>query len=158
MSRFARRILFASVIALHAVVSLCGQCLHEFAGSSHQLGMASKAHGPEDPARSPRDSADNCLICHFVAQGQLPVECCSQISVSRSLSFRLLPFLPPVSSTPISRQARALPRYPFKANCREIDAMSASPGHGGLMRSAGLFSRALTSRLSRRAALQLQAS
>ena len=82
MSRFARRILFASVIALHAVVSLCGQCLHEFAGSSHQLGMTSKAHGPEDPARSPRDSADNCLICHFVAQGQLPVECCSQISIS----------------------------------------------------------------------------
>ena len=81
MSRFARRILFASVIALHAVVSLCGQCLHEFAGSSHQLGVASKSHGPEDPARSPRDSGDNCLICQFVAQGQLPVECCSQISV-----------------------------------------------------------------------------
>ena len=82
MYRFAQRILFASVIALHAVVSLCGQCLHEFAGSSHQLGMASKAQGPEDAAQSPRDSADNCLICQFVAQGQLPVECCSQISVS----------------------------------------------------------------------------
>jgi hypothetical protein len=80
MSRFARHILFASVIALHAVVSLCGQCLHEFAGSSHQLGLASKTHGPDDAARSPRDSADNCLICHFVAQGQLPVECGSQIS------------------------------------------------------------------------------
>jgi hypothetical protein len=82
MLRFARRILFASVIAVHAVVSLCGQCLHEFAGSSHQLGVASKADGPEDAGRSPADSADNCLICHFVAQGQLPVECCSQISVS----------------------------------------------------------------------------
>jgi hypothetical protein len=80
MSRFARHILFASVIALHAVVSLCGPCLHEFAGSSHQLGLSSKAHGPDDPAQLPRDSGDNCLICHFVAQGQLPVEGCSQVS------------------------------------------------------------------------------
>jgi hypothetical protein len=80
MSRFVRQILFASVIALHAVVSLCGPCLHEFAGSSHQLGLTSKTHGPDDPARSPRDSGDNCLICHFVTQGQLPVEGCSQVA------------------------------------------------------------------------------
>ena len=81
MSRFARHILFASVIALHAVVSVCGQCLHEFAGSSHHFGLASKVNGPEDAAGSPRDSADNCVICHFVAQGQLPVESRPQISV-----------------------------------------------------------------------------
>ena len=71
MSRFARHTLFASVIALHAIVSLCGQCLHELPGSSHQLGPASKTDGRGDPAQSPRDSADNCLICHFVAQSQL---------------------------------------------------------------------------------------
>ena len=33
----------------------------------------SKSHRPDAPAQSSRDSADNCLICHFVAQGQLTV-------------------------------------------------------------------------------------
>ncbi len=80
MSRFARQILFASIIALHGVVTLGGQCLHEFVGSSHELGLTSKTHGPEAPAGSPRDSADHCVICHFVAQGQIPVECGSQVS------------------------------------------------------------------------------
>ena len=110
MSRFARHILFASVIALHAVVSLCGPCLHEFAGSSHQLGMASKTHGPDDPARSPRDSGDNCLICHFVAQGQLPVEGCSQVA-DLAITELPAPSLPAAASVqiPISRQARAAP-------------------------------------------------
>ena len=111
MSRFARQILFASVIALHAVVSLCGQCLHDFAGSSHQLGMASKAHGPEDPAPLPRDSGDNCLICHFVAQGQLPVECCSQISVI-AIGEVAAPSLPAgrLTHTHIPSSPRAPPR------------------------------------------------
>ena len=80
MSRVARHILFASVIAMHAAVSLCGPCLHQLPGSSHQLGTASKANCPEDPARSPGDSADNCLICHFVAQGQLLVASSCEIS------------------------------------------------------------------------------
>src|SRR5262249_20109137 len=74
MSRFARHSLFASLIALHAMVSLCGPCLHELPGAAHELGAKSKAQCPRDSAPSPRDSSDNCLICHFVAQGQLLVE------------------------------------------------------------------------------------
>jgi hypothetical protein len=80
MSRFARHALFASVIAVHAIVSLCGQCLHDLPGSSHEFGATSKTHCPGDPLRSPRDSSDDCLICHFVAQVQLHVECDSEIS------------------------------------------------------------------------------
>jgi hypothetical protein len=74
MARFARHALFAAVIAMHAIVSLCGPCLHELPGASHELGAKSKVQCPGDSTRPPRDSSDNCLICHFVAQGQLPVE------------------------------------------------------------------------------------
>ena len=74
MSRFVRQFLFASLIACHAAVVLCGPCLHELSGSSHQMGAASKAHCADHPLQSRSDSKDGCLICHFVAQGQLPVE------------------------------------------------------------------------------------
>ena len=73
MPRSVRHFLFASLIACHAAVTLCGPCLHELPGSSHQMGLATKSHRPDAPAKSSRDSADNCLICHFVAQGQLTV-------------------------------------------------------------------------------------
>ena len=74
MPRFVRHFLFASLIACHAAVMLCGPCLHALPGSSHQFGPATKTHRPDAPAQSSRDSADNCLICHFVAQGQLTVD------------------------------------------------------------------------------------
>ena len=74
MSRFVRRFLFASLIACHAAVVLCGPCLHELPGSTHQMGTASNSHRPDHPVQSRGDSKDGCLICHFVAQGQLPVE------------------------------------------------------------------------------------
>ena len=73
MPRSVRHFLFASLIACHAAVTLCGPCLHELPGSSHQIGLATQSHRPDAPAQSSRDSADNCLICHFVAQGQLTV-------------------------------------------------------------------------------------
>jgi hypothetical protein len=71
MARFVRQLLFASRIACHAAVTVCGPCLHELSGSSHSFGRVTKSHRPDAPAQSSRDSADNCLICHFVAQGQL---------------------------------------------------------------------------------------
>ena len=71
MTRTVRHLLFAGLIACHAAVTLCGPCLHELAGSSHPFGPAAKTHRPDAPAKSPTDSADNCLICHFVAQGQV---------------------------------------------------------------------------------------
>src|SRR5438067_11820785 len=82
MSRLVRQLLFAALIACHAAVTVFGPCLHELPGSSHQFGPASKADRPDDPTPSRRDAADNCVVCHFVAQGQLPVESSSEHSVT----------------------------------------------------------------------------
>jgi hypothetical protein len=81
MSRLVRQILFASMIACHAAVTLFGPCLHGLPGLSHTISAASKPHGSDDPLQSPRDATDRCLICHFVAQAQLPVEFSSEPSV-----------------------------------------------------------------------------
>ncbi len=74
MSRVGRQLLFFSLIACHAAVVLCGPCLHALPGSTHEMGAASKSHRPDHPLQSRSDSNDDCLICQFVAQGQLPVE------------------------------------------------------------------------------------
>ena len=75
MWRFVRQSLFASLVAWHAAVMLCGPCLHELAGSTHGDGaVSSKGQRPVSPAQPSREATDGCLICHFVAQGQLPVE------------------------------------------------------------------------------------
>jgi hypothetical protein len=109
MSRIVRHLLFASVLACHAVVTLCGPCLHALPGSSHAMGAASKADRSDDPAQSRRDAADNCLICQFVAQRQMPVETvcglCTQ-TVAEFVAPRL-----PVSRTS-SRQVPSNPRAP----------------------------------------------
>ncbi len=73
MFRSVRRLLFASLIACHAITILCGPCLHELAGLSHPIGGARKSGRTDAPAQSPSESSDNCPICHFVAQGQLTV-------------------------------------------------------------------------------------
>lgn len=70
MLRSVRRLLFASLIACHAIATLCGPCLHELSGLSHPFAPAGKA---DAPGPSPSDSSDTCPICHFVAQGQLTV-------------------------------------------------------------------------------------
>jgi hypothetical protein len=80
MSRFVRHLLFGALIACHAAVTLCGPCLHELTGSSHQSNPGTKAHRSDSPAQSSRDSGDNCLICHFVAQGQLTVAASCDLS------------------------------------------------------------------------------
>lgn len=71
MARLVRRLLFASLIACHAIVTLCGPSLHELMGTAHAFGPASASHNSDAPANAAPDSGDNCLICHFVAQGQL---------------------------------------------------------------------------------------
>ena len=81
MSQIGRHLLFALVLACHATVTLCGPCLHEFPGSSHDLGADSRSHRSDDSAQSRRDGADNCLICHFVAQGQLLADFSTGVSV-----------------------------------------------------------------------------
>src|SRR5438132_11272096 len=100
MSRLVRQLLFAALIACHAAVTVFGPCLHGLPGSSHQIGPASKADRPDDPSPSRRDSADNCVVCHFVAQGQLPVESSSELSVQviTDLTIPSLPTSRPASN------------------------------------------------------------
>jgi len=80
MPRLARHLLIAAMLALYGTVSLCGSGLHAFAGVTH-------SGCPEDPGRSSvpksdqslRASTDNCLICQFHVQGQLPAKPIRQV-------------------------------------------------------------------------------
>jgi hypothetical protein len=99
MPRSVRQLLFTALIACHAAVTLCGPCLHELPGSSHQFGLVTKPHRPDAPAKSATDSADNCLICHFVAQGQLMVAATSERSTPLVAEF-VAPELPAVRPQP----------------------------------------------------------
>jgi hypothetical protein len=109
MLHIARRFLFALVFACHAAVTLCGPCLHALPGSSHEPGAASKSHRPDDPSQSRRDAADNCLICQFVAQGQLPVEFSAGPFV-QLISELVVPALPATHT--LSTQLPSSPRAP----------------------------------------------
>ena len=100
MSQILRRFVFATLVACHAAVVLCGPCLHELPGSTHRMGAASNQDRPDHPLQSQSDSKDRCLICQFVAQGQLPVE--FYVSSSPELVAELV--LPPVS----------VPHLPFR--------------------------------------------
>ena len=98
MSRLVRQFLLSSLVAWHAAVMFCGPCLHELAGSSHGIStMSSKGHLPAGPAQSSRDATDGCLICHFVAQGQLPVTTFNEPSIQQidELAIPSLPLAQP---------------------------------------------------------------
>jgi hypothetical protein len=109
MTRFVRHLLFASLIACHAAVTLCGPCLHEISGSSHPLSPAAKSHRPDAPAKSSSDSSDNCLICKFVAQGQLTVAPACEPSAPLVAGF-VLPDLP--AARPLPHHVPSSPRAP----------------------------------------------
>jgi hypothetical protein len=110
MTRFVKQLLFASLIACHVAVVLCGPCLHELSGSSHQMGAASTSHRADDPLQSRSDSKDSCLICHFVAQGQVPVEF-SRTSSPQTVTELVIPALPVsrIHTNPLSSCPRAPP-------------------------------------------------
>ena len=113
MLHIARRFLFALVFACHAAVMLCGPCLHALPGSSHELGATSNSQHTDDSGQSRRDGADNCLICQFVAQGQLLAE------VFTATSFdQMNELVPPVAalSHPVSVPLPSFPRAPPFAN------------------------------------------
>ena len=109
MSRIVRHLLFASVLACHAAVTLCGPCLHALPGSSHKLGASSRSHRSDDSAQPRRDGADNCLICQFVAQGQLLAEISTGIS-GQHVAELVVPVLPTFHTT--SPELPSSPRAP----------------------------------------------
>ena len=98
--RIVRYLVFALVVACHAVVTLCGPCLHALPGSSHGIGSPSNSHRADDRSQSGRDSADNCLVCHFVAQGQLPVEFAVAPSIQQ-ITDLVAPAVPASSTPPL---------------------------------------------------------
>ena len=71
--RLARQSLVALLVALHAAVALCGPCLHELPGMSHEASSVSNLPQGQNPLKASHDSSDTCPICHFLAQGQLAV-------------------------------------------------------------------------------------
>jgi hypothetical protein len=113
MSKIVRHLLFASVLACHAAVTLCGPCLHALPGSSHELGASSKSHRSDDSAQSRRDGADNCLICQFVAQGQLLAEFATEIPVQQVAEL-VVPVVPVSHTT--SLELPSSPRAPPSAS------------------------------------------
>jgi hypothetical protein len=114
MSQILRRFVFATLVACHAAVVLCGPCLHELPGSTHRMGAASNPDRPDHPLQSQSDSKDRCLICQFVAQGQLPVE--FYVSSSPELVAEFV--LPPVSVPHLSfRLLPSSPRAPPVRDC-----------------------------------------
>ncbi len=104
-----RRLLFASLIAFHAIATLCGPCLHELSGLSHPISAAGKPNRTEAPSQSPSDSSDNCPICHFVAQGQfVDTPVCEQSEPM--LVDRVTTDLP--TASPTARLHASAPRAP----------------------------------------------
>ena len=69
----ARHALIAALIALHAAVSVCGAGLHALPGWGHDSGLHPLARNDHShgPGKSAHESADECPVCQFLAQGQL---------------------------------------------------------------------------------------
>jgi hypothetical protein len=76
MPRILRQILVATVVTFHAAIMLCGPCLHALPGSGHGSDYGSQAarQADQSSAKDSHNPADFCPVCHFMAQGQLPVE------------------------------------------------------------------------------------
>jgi hypothetical protein len=110
----ARRFLFALVFACHAAVTLFGPCLHALPGLSHEEGSTSKSRHSDDSTQLRRDRADNCLICQFVAQGQLIAGVFTATSFD-SMNEPVSPAggLSPPSSVPLPSFPRAPPFADF---------------------------------------------
>jgi len=119
MSRIVRRTLFSVLIAYHASLSLCGPCLHGLQGLAHdQVGGVSKSDRSDHPILPQSDSKHGCLVCHFFAQGQLPVEffCASSPKCFSELAFVDRPISESVLSSLISRP-RAPPATTSERSC-----------------------------------------
>lgn len=99
-----RQVLVASLIALHAAVVLCGPCLHELPGLSHSPDFGSTAQ-QQHPLKSSHDSADNCPLCHFLAQGHVPVSSSEALPAPHAGDW-MRPIPSSVTLTPAARETR----------------------------------------------------
>lgn len=71
---FCRRRLLTTLLALYGLVTLGGPALHALPGFDHGAKRTSEA--PDSPGKSDphQNSSHDCPICHFQAQGQLPID------------------------------------------------------------------------------------
>ncbi len=110
MSRVLHKLVFFSLFACHTAVTVCGPCLHELPGVGHQKsGLSSKPQASGDEAKSRLHTSDHCLVCQYIAQGQLPVERASVGNVSHVVGLETC-FCP--SFRPSRIVALAHPRAP----------------------------------------------
>lgn len=112
MPSFARRLLAALLVALHATVMLCGPCFHGLPGCGHGSGLSHDAGGEKvrDPIKSAHPQPDDCLVCHFLSHAQLPVDAACIPAVLHVCALRPETPPDPVSATcPRSTSPRAPP-------------------------------------------------
>jgi DUF2946 family protein len=101
MPQLARRLLIASLIALHATVVLYGPCLHGLPGWDHGTGLArnTEVNHVGDPVKAAHVQPDNCPICHFFAQGQLPIDLACAPVVDQVFALKQEPWSESVTPT-----------------------------------------------------------
>jgi len=90
MRRFLSPLLVASLVALHATVMLVGPGLHGLAAWDHaarhfECANREHAHGP---AHAAAVDSDDCPVCHFFAQGHVPITTAPVLTALQSLTLR----------------------------------------------------------------------
>jgi hypothetical protein len=109
MFHLVRHLFLIAVIVCHAAVTVCGPCLHDLTGSWHSSSPGTGTQRGEVPGKSLKDSADHCLICQYVAQGQLTIAVAAGFS-ALPVARCDLPDLP--TSRPQSEHFHQSPRAP----------------------------------------------
>jgi hypothetical protein len=75
MRRFARQILMASLVVLYGGVTAIGPALHSLPGFKHVPAALSAPTSGSDSHPAPLvGSHDDCPVCHFLIQGQIPAD------------------------------------------------------------------------------------
>lgn len=74
--RFARQLLAAALVALHATVMVCGPCFHELPGWGHvgEHSLCADRSDVRGPIESSLVRADDCPICSLLSQAQLALD------------------------------------------------------------------------------------
>lgn len=75
MKRFLSPLLVGALVAMHATVMLVGPGLHGLAAWDHatrRFECTNQQHA-RGPAHAPAVESDDCPVCHFFAQGHVPI-------------------------------------------------------------------------------------
>ena len=111
MRRSLRHSLVATLIALHAAVTLLGPSLHALPGWGHGSGLTplAKSDHSHGSGKSSHSKADDCPVCQFLAQGQLSTDLGAG-ATGRLITALEVPIAPPASEA--SPLGLSCPRAP----------------------------------------------